>query len=373
MNILLFQIYGRQRRYQLELTYSVLSAARFLRDDPSDVRLVLASDEPNLRPDLPVEPLPISPPMLREWQMGGTYSHAIQAYLLHHAVTHFGAPTILIDTDTIVHAHPRRMFERIGPGRTLMHTREGLLRDSPERAEWEALISRTGGDVAGYSVGIETVMHNAGVLGLHPHDADLMGDVKAVMRQIRDRSEVFTAVQLAASLVFGSRTGLSTSEDLVEHYWAGPRSYYRYQINRLFPDVLSGGGIGMWDPPLAPLRQTPPRRIGDRIAARIKRMQRGGDREYGSAYLAYRSALSARGVDVELANVWAAAALDMLIWGMRHRRPETARDFSAFAPASLDQLDWMTPELRSRWRSYWDAGAQSSATSVSAGEQLSER
>jgi len=242
LKILLFQIYGTQRIYHLELTHSILSAARFLKDTPSDIRLVLAADADNQRPDLPVEHLLMTPQMLDEWQMGGTYKHAIQAYALHHAVQHFGAPVVLIDSDTLLREHPGGMFDRIGPGRTLMHRREGKLSDTPEWPEWQALMKATGGALGGQRITADSVMFNAGVLGIDPQDAPLMAQIKAVMHDVRRNSDVFTAVQLAASLVFAAKTEVSVCEDLVDHYWDGPRAYYHYQMNRMYPSVLKGGG-----------------------------------------------------------------------------------------------------------------------------------
>ncbi|KRW96170.1 hypothetical protein [Paracoccus sp. MKU1] len=353
MKILLFQIYGNQRAYHLELTYSILSAMRFLRSDPAGIRVVLAADAENHRPDLPVDHLPILPDTLLEWQMNGRYKHAIQAYALHHAVRHFNAPTILIDSDTVFHSHPKQLFERIGPGKTLMHAREGILQDSPEWPEWENLIRSTDGVLAGWPVSRNTTMHNAGVLGLHPQDAPLMEGVKAVMQEIRAQSSVFTAVQLAASVVFGTETELSNCDDLVEHYWNGPRAYYHHQMKHMFPDVLQGGGVGGMDVPLMPLEKDPPSPLPNRIAARIKRMRRNGDSEYAYAYLAYLNALSLRDKDLDMANVWAVTALDMLCWGVSHQHRETAADFALFVPASLDRQNWMQPALRKRWHDYW--------------------
>lgn len=352
MNILLFQIYGNQRVYHLELTYSILSAARFLKNDPAGIRIVLAADANNQRPDLPVEHLTLTPEMLHEWQLGGSYSHAIQAYALHHAVRSYDAPVILIDSDTVIQDHPRLMFDRIAPGKTLMHAREDRLGDSIEWPEWKALIERSGGSVAGWPVGSDSVMYNAGVLGLHPQDAPLMDEVKAAMHVIRDNSSMFTAVQLAASLVLGARTQLSVCDDLVEHYWGGPRAYYHYQIERMFPGVLNGKGID--NPGMAPLplNRSPAAAWRHRLAARIKRFQRAVGPEYGAAYMAYLSALSLRDANPDLANVWATMALNMLQWGMRGQLAYPA-DFIRFTPAQIGSQYWMQPGLRNRWSDYW--------------------
>lgn len=352
MSILLFQIYGNRRVYHLELTYSILSAVRFLKADPAGIRIVLASDAENRRPDLPAEPLAVTPAQLHEWQMGGSYNHAVKIHVLHHAVRHFDAPVILIDSDTIVHDHPRRMFDRIGPGKTLMHARESRLGDSIAWPEWDGMIRRTGGVVGGWQISPDSVMYNSGVLGLHPQDASLMEGAMAAMQGIRENSSMFTAEQLAASLVFAGRTELSICDDLVEHYWGGPRAYYHYQMQQMFPGVLKGAGIEDADMALASLDQSPAVALRHRLAARIKRLQRAVGAEYAAAYSAYLSALSLRDTNPDLANVWTTIAMNMLQWGMGNQRVHPA-DFIRFTPAQIGLQHWMQPDLRDRWRDYW--------------------
>ncbi|RYH01221.1 hypothetical protein EU805_14570 [Salipiger sp. IMCC34102] len=361
--IILFQIYGNRRVYHLELTYSILSVLRFLKEDKAGIRVVLASDEANSRPDLPVEALTMTPEMLHRWQMGGTYNHAIQAYALHHAVRHFDAPVILVDSDTIFHDHPRRLFDRIGPGKMLMHAREGTLRDSDAWPEWRSLIDRSGGRVGGQAVTPDSVMYNAGILGLCPSDADRLDDVEAAMIDIRATSDMFTAVQLAASLVF-DQGHVSTCEDLVEHYWDGPRAYYHYQMQRMFPGVLEGKRIADPDMPLPPLRRSPPIALRHRVAARAMRMRRAAGPELGYAYLAYRSALSHRKSDPDLANVWADAGLAMLTWGTRDTNAHPS-DFSRFSGKQLRSQTWMKPDLQARWESYWSSVKDCNESSAS--------
>lgn len=351
--ILLFLIYGTGREYHLELSYSILSAARFLKDDPAGVKIVLVADPPNQRPDLPVEHLVIDNETLNTWQMGGAYFHAAKPYALAHALRHFDAPAILVDSDTIFHAHPKRLFDHIGPGRSLMHLNHGRLDHLPNAPEWDALIESSEGTVAGWPIGGDTVIYNSGLLGLDPRDVHLMDDVISVMKAIRTHSGVFTAEQLAASIVFLGATSIATCEDIVEHYWDGPRAYYHYQMARMFPQVLSGGGVELAELHIAALHREPPVRLIDKMATYFKRLQRGHDGDYIYAYLAYRSARSCQQRDPELANVWADTALAMLTWGVSHQRGETTQDFSGFRPETLQSLRWMQPELRARWETYW--------------------
>jgi hypothetical protein len=353
MKVLLFLIYGTGREYHLELTYSILSAARFLKDDPADVRIVLAADKANQRPDLPVEHLIIDDAMLNEWQMNGAYFHAAKPQALAYAMQHYGAPTILVDSDTIIHAHPKHLFERVAPGKSLLHESEGRLDQAANWDEWQALIEKSGGVVGTREISNASVMQNSGVIGLDPQDAHLMDDFIAVMHGIRAHSTVFTAEQLAASLAFTGPTEIAACPDLVEHYWDGPRPYYRYQMARMFPKVMGGGGIDDKEQTITALDREPPVKMADKIAARLKRLQRGNDGGYIHAYLAYRSALSCQHHDPDLANVWASNALAMLSWGLEKQRPETPDDFAAFNAENLQTLDWMDPGLQRRWVDYW--------------------
>lgn len=358
MNTLLFLIYGEQRVYHLELTYSILSAARFLAENPSEVRIVLAADARNQRPDLPVEHLLISPDQLHEWTLGGTYSHALKINVLDHALSQFEAPTVLVDSDTIFSGNPKELFERMCPGTALMHASEGPLRESEVWSEWDTLIQKSGGEVAGWPIGPESLMYNSGLLGLDPSDRVLLQDVKETLAGIRAHTTMFTAEQLAASLVLQQELEISMGRDLVEHYWHGPRAYFHYQMGQMFPDVRAGGGVVDADMPLPTLRRQIPSKPAHQIAARLKRLRRGATSEYEFAYRAYLGACSVRFSDPELANVWAVTALNMLTWGIPDGQsllPMVRKDFVQFAPERLSEQGWMDSGLQKRWHTYWHA------------------
>ncbi len=354
MKVLLFQMYGNRRAYHLELTYSILSAFRFLKDRHADIQIVLAADEANMRPDLPVEHLLMTPKMLYEWQLGGKYNHAVKPHILAHALDVFGAPTIQMDTDTVFHSDLARLFDNVGPGRTLMNKCEGPLIDSPAWDQWETAVANSGGDLRGYKFSPSTKMYNSGVVGIDPQDAGHIAYAISVMQRIVELSDMFTAEQLATSIVLSHHTEVTTCEDSVEHYWDGPRVYYQHQMNSMFPCVLEGAGIKDATMQLEPLQKDLKGTLSSRIAARIKRLQRRAGPEYGAAYTAYISGLALRNTDAALANVWADRSLNLLQWALRQERPVGIRhDFHLFTEGSIDQQEWMKPELRDRWRGYW--------------------
>lgn len=359
MKVLLFLIYGDQRVYHLELTYSILSAWRYLKDDPDDIRIVLASDETNQRPDLPVESLILSPRMMADWSMHGTYHHAIKLHVVHHALQEYAAPVAMIDSDTVFTAHPKHLFERFGPEKALMHACEGPLENSAEWSEWAALIQNCGGRVAGRPISSQTIMHNAGVYGLMPEHASRMQAAVELLEDMRKHGSVFTAEQLAGSIALSDGLEIAECRDLLEHYWHGPRAYFHYQMGQMFPGVREGGGVADVNMPLPTLQRHIPSKPAHQIAARLKRLQRRAPSEYEFAYRAYLGARSTRRSDPELANVWALTALNMLTWGMPDGKlsPRTTQtDFAMFSPTGLLDQDWMTVPLKKRWAAFWAAG-----------------
>ncbi len=93
------------------------------------------------------------------------------------------------------------------------------------------------------------------------------------------------------------RTKLSICEDLVEHYWSGPRTYYHYQMRKLVLGVLRGAGIGDSNMQIMRLESLPKAALRHKLAMRLKRLQRAAGPEYGFACLGYLSALSVRQTD----------------------------------------------------------------------------
>jgi len=353
--LLAYFLYGEADHYQLELTYSLLSAREHLRASDSGIRFLMISDERNRRPDLPAEALVASPEELRAWQLDGTYNHAAKHGALQAALRRYGVPTVLIDSDTMFRGHPEQLFQRIAPGRMIMHCDEGALADlEAELPAYRQLIAQTGGRVGGVPVSLATRMYNSGIIGLAPEDADLLDRSRALMRAILAEVDVFTTEQLALGMVANERMTLGTSEDVVTHYWGGPRAYYRYQIRRSLPGLAQGDRLTALPDRLQVLRDLPPTRRSVGLRARLLRALRKGDGIYAHAWSCAEHARRAM-PDVELANVWAEMALSVLRYGLRERPPQFARDFAAFAPDRLAGLGWMQPKLRSAWAAYWAA------------------
>ncbi|MFT3814468.1 MAG: hypothetical protein QM740_13995 [Acidovorax sp.] len=346
MKTIAYLTYGAKREYQLELTYSVLSAQHHLAKDPSGIRIVLVTTESNVRNDLPVEHLVVTQQQLREWQEGG-YGHAAKYWALLAVMDRFQGAVAFVDTDTQFLHHPQRMFDRVGPNMSVMQADEGVL---AQHTYWQPLLDKLDGPVHGYNVHAGSRMFNSGVIGVDYSMRSCMPEVLQLM-SLYEIAPVFDIEQFAFTAVLEKHGKLSACPDVVKHYWGHERRFFHLQINALFPEFNReqfNSHVEAFPP-----AGYPPKSMVARIKAKIKRLQRDGGRDYEFAYLAYLCALSSE--DAGSANVWADIALDALR-GISSPPLDAMRiDFRMVGPASLASLSWMSLETRERWQGFWRA------------------
>lgn len=365
MPVIAYLVYGSRREYQLELSYSILSALRYLRRSTRGIRIALVAEESNARADLPVEHVFFTEDEFSAWTDRGAYPHQAQHRALAKVLDHFGGKVALVDTDTYFTAHPAKLFQKVGPGRSLMHADEGPVGRQPI---WKPVFESIGRctDVAGYRVSFAQAMYNAGVIGLDRHDRALLDDVDALARSLYAIRPVFNAEQFALGTVFEARTRLSVCPQMVKHYWGFEREFIHAQTERLFHEETAAHLERLSGAARLPKVGFPSKSVADRLAARLRARLRGAGKLYGFAYLAYRSALTSAARDPVYADIWARVALDAL---RLHRRgvveralgtDRMRRDFRAFCDGAIERLWWVTSETKRRWQEFW-AGAVEAA------------
>lgn len=352
MGVIVYLVYGDDERFHLELTFSMASALRYMNGDPAGVRFALVCDERNARPDLDIEHIFISSHDIQRWQFDGKYNHAIKPHVVRHALNRLQDKVAFVDTDTFFLAHPKSMFERIGPGKTLLCSDEATLADDTFNS-WVKTTETITELLGRYPISLQTRMNNSGVIGIDPSDAYLMDDVIEVMRELREIDSVFSAEQLAATMVFQTHTSVSFCTKEVDHYTARTCGYYQYQFKKAYPARDPAAFRKLVDAPME-WQLSPPLKTWLRLLNRYKMRHRSKSDAYTSAHLNYLHAFDTPR-DPELANVYAETALDMLIYGCPTRHPSAAFDFARLAPAELDQVAWLDKHNRKRWAAYWAA------------------
>jgi hypothetical protein len=346
MNTLVYFVHGSQREYQLELTYSVLSAVHRATDAGLDFRIALITDEKNQRPDLPVENVIFSPDEFADWTLDGQYQHQAKIHALLKALNLFKGKVALVDTDTHFNASPMRLFEQVESGRSTMYAYEGML--GPDRC-LGPILDKQGAKSLSYQISSETRLFNSGVIGLDYSDQPLVEDVLRLSEQIYGLYPAFNTEQFAFSVVLDQRTSLSEGQRLLRHYYGYERGFIRAQIAELFPE-FTAEAFRLHLRAFPKVRGYPRKRMLDLIKARLKLLVRHEGAEYRFAYLSYLSALSCASSSPIHANVWARVAVDMLRQN-EFLIADIERDF--YRMGRLENISWPIDDTKRAWGLFW--------------------
>ena len=222
MRRLVYLSYGGKDVHVAETKYAILSASRHIQ--PADaIGILLYTDRPNLYSDLPVEIRAISGLELEAWTGPGGYQYRRKAEVVKDALALTESPIAFIDSDTWFIKSPVTLFDRIGPGRSVLHVDEGPIGTSgygPNIALAEHLADH---DYATAKLDGESRVWNSGVIGLHPSDAGLIDQAISLIDRIWNAfPKVDTLEQFAVSHYFAAHTSVSPAVDVVFHYWPLP-------------------------------------------------------------------------------------------------------------------------------------------------------
>jgi hypothetical protein len=346
MNTLLYLVYGDQREYQLELTYSVLSAVHMLKGDEKNFQIVLLCDAGNQRPELPIKNLVFTPEEFARWTRNGDYKHEAKIHAYDRALKLFGGKVAVVDTDTFFVKSPLELFNRIGPKRTVMHAYERLLGVCPVLGP---ILGKLDGVSLTYPLSAETRSFNSGVVGMDHSDQRLVQHVIGSLGEMYRIHPAFNLEQFAFSVVLDRETHLSDCADVVRHYYGYEREFIRARIARLFPEFSAElFERYVHAPPV--VAGFPEMNLLDKLRARLKELIRGEGADYRFAYLAYRSAISSTTRSSIHANIWARIA-GAILERSDFAAEAIRRDFSRFyAPGSLS---WMDDKTRRLWTTVW--------------------
>jgi hypothetical protein len=366
MKILAYLIYGDIQEYQLELALSVLSALRFLKQGQESITISVLTDRPDLKFDLPVDRILISPEEFAEWTQGGSYNYRAKVLALMKAIDFYQGPVALVDTDTYFRQSPARLFDRVSPQVSVMHKFEYEICNQPY---WQPVVQQLGDgiEIEGVQISPQSPMFNSGVIGVDVSHRSLLDKCLAVLDKVYVLSPIFNVEQFALGVVLNQYTQLSTSADLVWHYWGMNRGFIHVQTARLLqnftPAKLESVLAELATLPLG----APPKSFQDKAVGRFLGFTKGWDDDYRFAYLSYRCALAYAIQDRDYANVWAKVALGGVKKSIEaeagtiapaitncSRPPATLQgDFRLFNPAHIDRLDWLEPAVKQAWMEFW--------------------
>ncbi|CAM2010046.1 hypothetical protein [Acanthopleuribacter pedis] len=319
MNMLLYLVYGGTETYWRELKFSVLSAVSFLDKEPqSDVKIVIATDQPDQVAGWPVEVYPFDQTKLTEWAGPDNYLHRSKNRLMAEIMEHYQIPCAFIDTDTYFVASPALLFTRVAPGMSVMHLPEGLLVEKhiplADYAVGRELVDPNGDT---YVIQPDSIMVNSGVVGIHPDDRMLIDRALWLVDELYGPTQIFNVEQYAMGEVLRTCTELNMSGDIIHHYWGFSRPFFHRELIRFFEESKSLSFAEQAERCGEVRAEVPRNPFGQRLRARVSRLFGSWSEVYAAAYLAVKSSekcvLEADDPNCELAKIWREQALALLI------------------------------------------------------------
>ena len=234
-------------RHVDELRFSIMSAGQHLRDD-STWNIVLYTDDAAPFADLPVDVVPVDAATWSDWVGPHGYVWRAKINVIATALSTPGMTRcVYVDGDTYFVRSPDELFRRVGPGRSVLHTREGWPPPPEVDALAHVLERHQPTDTAGrpWSFGNDRASWNAGVVGLHEDEVDLCEEVLDLTDQLLAHGfgeYSHTSEQLAFAVCLTARTSVRGCQDVLVHYW---RSDLREPFAPMLQETLA-------DPSLTP-------------------------------------------------------------------------------------------------------------------------
>jgi hypothetical protein len=240
LNYLLYLSYGHGI-HELEVRYSLLSARQALQAGRDQCRLMVYTDDAQADFGRDVSIRFVGQEEMLAWSRPDGYQHRRKLCALRDALTTLDGPVVLMDGDTYFRKSPMRLFGRIGPGRSLMHRKEGHLDKWNARPFADYLAGRpTPLDTRGqpWHCTVDTPMWNSGVIGMHPKDAALTTEMLHLIDQLLLPVKFHATDQFCTGTVLMERTKLAECRDIVHHYWdMKQRVPFRAEMTAAFKQI----------------------------------------------------------------------------------------------------------------------------------------
>ena len=237
MRNILYLSYGNGV-HETDVRSSIISAWRFGPLTSQLIRVIIYTDRPFAFEDLPVVVRTVTEAEWGTWSGEYNYRHRRKICALQDAFREFDGPIALIDGDTWWCQSPKKIFNRIANGRTVMHIREGRLDrvNDPvylrlaEILNHPALIRSCREQ---HISSQKAFMWNSGVVGIDRRDSGLLDEVLYLTDTFCSVStSVHVLEQFAFSHVLASKTIITEASNFVFHYWPPQlRSLFRNIAN----------------------------------------------------------------------------------------------------------------------------------------------
>ena len=224
-----------------EVIYSALSAV-YKSDIHPTARGVIFTDNPKPFASVRAEVVTIDPLTVESWLGPRRFIYRPKICALAEALRRFNCPVVMLDGDTFLLRSPQLLFNRVGPGRAVMHLAEGeigsLVALGHERHRLST--SRVPTDEGDFQFRPDWVMWNSGVVGVHPADLQLVDAALKLSDAMHIATGHKNSEQMAFTEILSRNTTLHPCRDVVFHYYQTfIRTPFRARLHQLLTDAMN--------------------------------------------------------------------------------------------------------------------------------------
>ncbi|MEI7972807.1 MAG: hypothetical protein WCH11_00400 [Bdellovibrio sp.] len=216
--LIVYQCYGREDIYE-QVFFSVLSLLK-VSDWPSE-KIVLYTDRPDKIASFfqnRIRSVSLEPRRIEEWAGPLRFVHRVKLEVLRHAARDLQSNLVYLDGDTVFLSDPSLLFGRISPKTSLMHTPETTLKAGRDPLT-KKIFKYIRKNPTSEKIEGSTMMWNAGVIGLHPENFNLLEKCLHLSDELYSGYQKHIMEQLAVSHILQSATFIEGAQHLVQHYW----------------------------------------------------------------------------------------------------------------------------------------------------------
>lgn len=162
----------------------------------------------------------LSPDEIAAWKGPERFVHRLKAEMIREMVRRFPSDRLLyLDADVIVTAPMAAVFDRIGPGRGVMHAKEYNVatRESDQLRKFRKHMSRLA--FRGAPIDLTGDMWNAGAVGMDPAQFGIVDTWIAFIDALYPKYPRGLVEQYGISLLLQRAATLAPCEAEIFHYW----------------------------------------------------------------------------------------------------------------------------------------------------------
>jgi hypothetical protein len=211
-NRILFQAYGNEG-IVAECKFALLQLAAAYNRENSLPEVIIYTDKVQdfslFATALPLHFIEMNGDQIAAWKGKNQFVHRVKVEIIQNALQRFGGKLLYADTDTFCLQKSDALFDSINASQVIMHEKEGLLSQPANLhfKKWKHFLQKNDFSDIGQLPAINTIMWNAGIIGLQEDHFPLLQKILALTDTLYASFPRHTVEQFAFCYTF-QNTGL---------------------------------------------------------------------------------------------------------------------------------------------------------------------